>query len=308
MKGGIALVDKGVGVTSHDVVAKTRKALGTRKVGHAGTLDPLATGLLVIGVDSSTRLLTHMVGLDKEYRATIRLGQHSDSDDTDGVLSDPVARDTLDAVTDQQILAAIEPLRGVIQQVPSTVSAIKVSGRRAYDLVRSGEEVVLQPRKVTIQRFDVVQVRRGADTTTGLECDVVVECSSGTYIRALARDLGRALGVGGHLSALRRTRVGPFTIEQAVAIENISREALINPAEAASAVLSTVNVTAQQAADLGHGKRILNAGVSRELPASHSDSVAAIGPHGRLVAIVRAAGHDGREWRVETGFGQEDVE
>jgi tRNA pseudouridine55 synthase len=206
MTSAILLVDKPGGMTSHDVVSRVRRLAGTRKVGHAGTLDPMATGLLILGIDSSTRLLTYLVGLDKEYFATIRLGFATTTDDREGERVGAVADTT--SITRAQLDAAILPLTGRISQVPSSVSAIKVDGKRAYDRVREGEEVVLRSREVTVSAFDILEVRSG-------ELDVRVECSSGTYIRALARDLGASLGVGGHLTALRRTRVGPFGIDDA---------------------------------------------------------------------------------------------
>ncbi len=309
MLGGIALVDKSQGVTSHDVVSATRRALNTRKVGHAGTLDPLATGLLVIGIGTATRLLTHLVGADKEYLATIRLGQSSDSDDADGTLSPLADPDAIAAITDEQVLTHIAPLTGAISQIPSQVSAIKVDGKRAYDLVRDGQEVELAARNVTVSRFEVLETRRGERTTTGLEIDVVVECSSGTYIRALARDLGAALGVGGHLSALRRTRVGPFYVNDACTVDQLSNDALIYPATAAGEVLATLNISESEAVDLGHGKRISRDASQLLHPACssvHPELAAAVDPHGRLVAILTSAGEGGSEWKVETGFPAEE--
>jgi tRNA pseudouridine55 synthase len=272
-RSGLLLLDKPQGFTSHDAVARTRRAAGTRKVGHAGTLDPMATGLLVLGLNSSTRLLTYLVGLDKEYFATIRLGQTTDSDDADGTVTATVAADH---VTDEQIEAGIAKLRGPISQVPSTVSAIKVDGKRAYALAREGEEVVLKPRAVTISAFEVLE-RRGTDV------DVRVECSSGTYIRALARDLGADLGVGGHLTALRRTRIGPFSIDGAHEIEGLDVAAgLIGPAEAASLLFPSVTLSDQQAVDLQNGKRF-------EVEAPDGSPVAAVTASGRLVGLVTIA-------------------
>ena len=273
MRSGILLVDKPQGLTSHDVVARTRKAAGTRKVGHAGTLDPMATGLLVLGINSSTRLLTFFVGLDKEYFATIRLGQRTDSDDADGQILETISAS---AITDAQIEAGIATLRGPISQVPSTVSAIKVDGKRAYALAREGEEVVLKARPVTISAFEVLS-RDGDDVK------VRVECSSGTYIRALARDLGAHLGVGAHLTALRRTRIGPFAIEGAHELESIDVDAaLIGPADAASALFDQVVLTDQQALELTQGKRF---GVD----APDGSPVAAVTTSGRLVGLVTIA-------------------
>ena len=270
---GILLVDKPQGLTSHDVVARTRKAAGTRKVGHAGTLDPMATGLLVLGINSSTRLLTYLVGLDKEYFATIRLGVSTDSDDADGSV---VSTSSTREVTYAQIEAGVAKLRGPISQVPSTVSAIKVDGKRAYALAREGEEVVLKPRPVTISTFEVID-RRGDDV------DVRVECSSGTYVRALARDLGADLGVGAHLTALRRTRIGPFAVDGAHAMEGLDvAAALIGPAEAASALFDRVELSDQQALELTQGKRF-------DVEAPDGSPVAAVTASGRLVGLVTIA-------------------
>lgn len=282
---GILLVDKPGGLTSHDIVARARRALGTRKIGHAGTLDPMATGLLVLGVGPATRLLTYIVGLDKTYEATIRLGVATDSDDADGTVTagaDPAA---LAAVADAAIANAVSALTGRISQVPSTVSAIKVGGKRAYDLARAGQDVQLKAREVTVARFDVLDVRRtpGGDA---IDLDVVVDCSSGTYIRALARDLGAALGVGGHLTALRRTRIGPFLVERA-AVELSPETPLRADAEVAAAVLGSFAVTADEARDLRHGKRLMGAG-SR----IGDTTPAAVDPDGRLVGIVERRGDD----------------
>jgi len=278
VRAGILLVDKPGGITSHDVVSRARRALGTRKIGHAGTLDPMATGLLVLGVEGATRLLTYIVGADKTYEATILLGVATDSDDADGV---ETSRVDAAAVTDDAIAAGIADLTGDIDQVPSTVSAIKVAGRRAYDLARAGEEVELNARRVTVSRFDVRETRRGDGV---IELDVVVDCTSGTYIRALARDLGRALGVGGHLTMLRRTRIGSFDVAAAASIDAITEEALVEPATAAAVVVGALAVSAEEARDLRHGKRIDGGGRLTGAVA------AAIDPGGRLVGIVEKRG------------------
>ncbi|MBD7957053.1 tRNA pseudouridine(55) synthase TruB [Microbacterium sp. Sa4CUA7] len=284
MPAGILLVDKPGGITSHDVVARARKALGTRKVGHAGTLDPMATGLLVLGVDSATRLLTFIVGLDKTYEATIRLGVATDSDDADGTVTATADAATVAALTGDAIADGIAALTGDISQVPSRVSAIKVNGRRAYDLARAGEEVQLNARAVTVSRFDVCATRR---TETTLDLDVVVDCTSGTYIRALARDLGDALGVGGHLTALRRTRIGPFDVADAVVADGIAADLLVPQARVAASVLGAFAVTADEARDLRHGKRLSGAAERLErVP------MAAIDPAGRLVGVVERRGAD----------------
>lgn len=211
--GGLLLVDKPSGCTSHDVVSRVRRILGLRRVGHAGTLDPMATGLLVVAVDRSTKLLGHLALTDKSYLTTIRLGVCTDSDDADGTVvatADPAQMRRVDAPAVQ---AAMGTLTGELMQVPSSVSAIKVDGRRAYDRVRAGEQVVLAARPVTVERFDLVAPPRIGPGV--IDLDVRVDCSTGTYVRSLARDLGRVLGVGGHLTRLRRTRVGPFAVESA---------------------------------------------------------------------------------------------
>ena len=278
---GILLVDKPGGITSHDVVSRARRALGTRKIGHAGTLDPMATGLLVLGVEGATRLLTYIVGADKTYEATILLGVATDSDDADGVETARADAAAVAAVTDEAIAAGIAALTGDIEQVPSTVSAIKVAGRRAYDLARAGEEVELKARSVTVSRFEVRETRRGEGT---IELDVVVDCTSGTYIRALARDLGRAVGVGGHLTALRRTRIGAFDVVAAASVDDIAEDALVAPATAAAVVMGVLAVGDDEARDLRHGKRIDGGGRLTGAVA------AAIDPEGRLIGVVERRG------------------
>ena len=201
---GLIVVDKPPGMTSHDVVARVRRLAQTRRVGHGGTLDPMATGVLVLGVGRATRLLTYVIGADKGYAATIRLGQSTVTDDAEGPV---VTEAPAGSVDDAAIQAGLAALTGVISQVPSAVSAIKVGGQRAYARVRAGEEVALAARQVTVSRLDLLDVRRLGEV---IDLDVAVDCSSGTYVRALARDLGAGLGVGGHLTALRRTRVGGF--------------------------------------------------------------------------------------------------
>ncbi|WP_431795887.1 tRNA pseudouridine(55) synthase TruB [Microbacterium enclense] len=281
VRAGILLVDKPGGITSHDVVARARRALGTRKIGHAGTLDPMATGLLVLGVEGATRLLTYIVGADKTYEATILLGASTDSDDADGVETSRADAAAVAAVTDDAITEGIAALTGEIDQVPSSVSAIKVQGRRAYDLARAGETVELKARRVTVSRFDVRETRREGAT---IALDVVVDCSSGTYIRALARDLGRALRVGGHLTALRRTRIGSFDVAAAASVDDIAEDALVTPATAAAVVVGAIAVGADEARDLRHGKRIDGGGRLT------GERAAAIDPDGRLVGIVERRG------------------
>ncbi|WP_086710195.1 tRNA pseudouridine(55) synthase TruB, partial [Streptomyces antimycoticus] len=232
---GLVIVDKPAGFTSHDVVAKMRRFAGTRRVGHAGTLDPMATGVLVVGVEKATRLLGHLALTEKEYRATIRLGQATVTDDAEGEIT---ASDGAAGVDPGAVEAGIEELTGDIQQVPSKVSAIKIDGKRSYARAREGEEFSIPARPVTVSSF-VLHDRREAKAengTTVLDLDVTVVCSSGTYIRALARDLGAGLGVGGHLTALRRTRVGPYGLEAARTLESLEESLEIMPiAEAAAA-------------------------------------------------------------------------
>jgi len=286
---GILLVDKPNGLTSHDVVARTRKLAGTRKIGHAGTLDPMATGLLVLGMNSSTRLLTFIVGLGKEYTATIRLGQTSDTDDAEGDLG--AAVDT-SPVTDAAIAAGVARLTGEISQVPSTFSAIKVDGKRAYALARAGEEVELKSRTVTISAFDILEIRRGASADEGIhggfiDIDVRVECSSGTYIRALARDLGADLGVGGHLTVLRRTKVGPFDIADAATLENlVVNDALASPASVATTLFPSHTLSGQDVVDLVHGKRLTVAAPQNATLENVAGPIAGLGPDGRLVGLL----------------------
>lgn len=281
---GILLVDKPGGLTSHDVVARTRKAFGTRKVGHAGTLDPMATGLLVIGIEAATRLLTYVVGADKTYLATIRLGEATGTDDAEGDITDVADIAAVQAVTTAQIMAGIAAFTGEISQVPSAVSAIKVDGRRAYDRVRAGEQVELKARSVTVSRFDWLAERRSEGV---VELDVVVECSSGTYIRALARDLGASLGIGGHLVALRRTRIGPFVVDGAATVDDLADATTLVPAAAAAQILQPLDVSLDEARDLRHGKRV--AGAASRLDGTQA---AAIDPAGALVGIVEKRGQD----------------
>ncbi|NLG48417.1 tRNA pseudouridine(55) synthase TruB [Gordonia sp. (in: high G+C Gram-positive bacteria)] len=212
---GLLVVDKDAGLTSHDVVAKCRKAFNTRRVGHAGTLDPMATGVLVIGIERATKLLGLLSLTTKSYTATIRLGQSTTTDDAEGEV---MATVDASGVADEEIAAVIATLTGDIEQVPAKVSAIKVDGRRAHTLVRTGAEFELKARPVTVHRFDVLETRR---TGEFVDLEVEVDCSSGTYIRSLARDLGAALGVGGHLTTLRRTAVGPFTLEHSRKIGDV---------------------------------------------------------------------------------------
>lgn len=252
---GFLLINKPQGITSHDVVAKVRKALGTKKVGHAGTLDPMATGLLVLGFNQGTKLLTFAVGLDKTYEATILLGSQTTTDDREGEVISKADKAKLEVISEEAILAGIKKLTGLIKQVPSSVSAIKVDGVRAYDRVRNGEEVELKAREVTVSRFDVVEIRR---TDAGIELDVVVDCSSGTYIRALARDLGNDLEVGGHLVRLNRSRVGSFDLKKANEMANLADGNLkaIALIDACSILMPNVEIQPDHALAIRQGKLI----------------------------------------------------
>ena len=246
---GLVVVDKPAGLTSHDVVARVRRLAGTRKVGHAGTLDPMATGVLVVGVNRATRLLGHLTLTEKAYDATVRLGATTVTDDAEGEV---VAASDASAVTADGIAAAARSLTGDILQVPSSVSAVKVDGQRAYKRVRAGEDVALAARPVTVTRFDVGEPRPGAGTT--VDVDVHVVCSSGTYVRALARDLGAALGVGGHLTMLRRTRVGPYGLEVAHSLESLAEDFVLLPiADAARAAFASRDLDVDAAAVISHG-------------------------------------------------------
>lgn len=272
---GLALIDKPEGHTSHDVVARVRRMANTRRVGHAGTLDPMATGLLILGVEQATKLLTFLVGEDKTYETTIRLGEATVTDDREG---DVISSADASGITDDQITVAIKPLTGDIMQVPSSVSAIKVDGERAYAKVRGGDEVKLAARPVTVSRFQVTGIWRAG---AFVDIDAVIDCSSGTYIRALARDLGAALGVGGHLTALRRTRIGSYRVEDAKTLDDDLE--LTSMESAARSQFDSIDLDAQQAIDLVHGKRIKAGDKLRE-------PVAAFAPDGRLMAMLTRSG------------------
>jgi tRNA pseudouridine55 synthase len=288
-RSGLVVVDKPAGRTSHDVVARIRALAGTRRVGHAGTLDPMATGVLVLGVGQATRLLTYLVGADKAYLATIRLGVRTITDDAEGSV---VARRDAAGLALSRVEEAMQPFRGEIEQVPSAVSAIKVGGRRAYARVRAGEEVALTPRRVQVHSFEALDARGGQEGGSGvLDLDVVVECSSGTYVRALARDLGEALGVGGHLTSLRRTRVGLYTLDAARTLEQLAASFEVQPlGEAARQVFPSWVLDADAARRLSHGQRLPAPSLLREA----GGPVAAFGPDGRLVALVVREGPTAR--------------
>jgi tRNA pseudouridine55 synthase len=264
-------------MTSHDVVARVRRIMGTRKVGHAGTLDPMATGVLVLGIERATKLLGHLALDRKTYLATLSLGSATTTDDVEGerlYTADPAA---LAAVTDDAIAAGIAALTGEIDQVPSAVSAVKVGGKRAYARVRAGEDVSLPPRKVTVYRFDLLAARREADR---IELDAVVECSSGTYVRALARDLGTALGVGGHLAALRRTTVGPFTLAAARTLDQLEEKPELSHdlSTAVATAFPRYDVDATSARAVQNGQQVRASGIE--------GTYGVFDPDGRVIALA----------------------
>jgi tRNA pseudouridine55 synthase len=272
---GLVVVDKPAGMTSHDVVGRCRRIFGTRKVGHAGTLDPMATGVLVVGIERATKILGLLTATDKSYAATIRLGQTTSTEDAEGEVLQTISADHL---TDAQIGQAVAALRGEIAQVPSAVRAIKVGGSRAYKLVREGQTVELASRTVRVDRFEVLAVRRHDGL---VDVDVEVDCSSGTYIRALARDVGDALQIGGHLTALRRTRVGRFGLDQARTLDTLAEEPRLSYSldEACLQTFPRRDLTADEAEDSRHGRPLKPAGI---------DGVyAATAPDGRVIALLR---------------------
>jgi tRNA pseudouridine55 synthase len=272
---GVVIVDKPSGMTSHDVVARVRRIFGTRKVGHAGTLDPMATGVLVLGLERATKLLGHLALERKAYLATIRLGAATTTDDAEG---DTLSEVDASGVAEDAVMAGIRALTGPIQQVPSSVSAVKIAGKRAYELVREGHEVALPPRPVVVHRFDVLSLRRAERAT---ELDVLVDCSSGTYVRALARDLGAGLGVGGHLTDLRRTQVGPFGLRTARTLDQLTEHAELSLSmdEAVSLAFPRRDVGDDEAAALAHGQRLPLAG----LPGTYG----VFAPDGHVVALAK---------------------
>ena len=266
---GLLVVDKPTGWTSHDVVGRCRRLAGTRKVGHAGTLDPMATGVLVLGVGRATRLLGHLALTDKSYDATIRLGATTVTDDAEGEV---VEQRDASGVGDDAIRSELAALTGPLSQVPSAVSAVKVDGVRSYARVRAGESVELAARSVVVSRFDLLERRSD-------ELDVVVDCTSGTYVRALARDLGAALGVGAHLTALRRTRVGPFDLAQARTLEQLAEELAVVPLDAAvAASFPRRELAADEAVALSYGKRLGATGAA--------GTIGAFAPDGRCIALL----------------------
>ncbi len=281
---GLVIVDKPAGLTSHDVVGRCRRLFGTRKVGHAGTLDPMATGVLVVGIERATKILGLLTATDKSYAATIRLGRTTSTEDAEGeVLQDISATH----ITDEQIESAVAVLRGDISQVPSSVSAIKVDGQRAYKLAREGQSVELPARPVRVDRFEVLAVRRSDAQTAGpaagefVDVDVEVDCSSGTYIRALARDVGATLGVGGHLTALRRTRVGRYGLDEARTLDELADAARLSYGldEACLLGFPRRDLTDAETEDARHGRALAPAGLA--------GVYAATAPDGRVIALLQ---------------------
>jgi tRNA pseudouridine55 synthase len=278
-KDGLVIVDKPGGMTSHDVVARIRRLAGTRRVGHAGTLDPMATGVLVVGVEKATRLLGYLTLTEKQYDATIRLGQSTSTDDAEGEITFAASAKDVSAET---LATAVTSLTGEIAQVPPAVSAIKVDGQRAYRLTRAGSAPELKPRPVTVYEFTVTAIRPAADGDL-LDVDATVRCSSGTYIRALARDLGTQFGTGGHLTRLRRTRVGGYGLEAAKTLEQLAERFEVMPlAQAAAAAFPRRDLSADEARRLAHGGRLA--------PGPHAETkdrpTAAYAPDGTLVALL----------------------
>lgn len=292
---GLLVVDKPQGWTSHQVVGRCRRLLGTKKVGHAGTLDPMATGVLLVGVNRATRLLGHLAGQDKSYTATIRLGQATVTDDAEG---DVVTAAGAAGITEVAVRAAVPAFTGRISQKPSAVSAIKVAGQRAYAIVRAGGEVDLAAREVTVSRYEVLAVREAlAGELPVLDLDVVVDCSSGTYIRALARDLGDRLGCGGHLTALRRTRVGGFGLDlvalDAAGLATEEPPPLLGMGPVARRAFAVVEVDAAAATDIGFGRSLELAVPADPTALLAGDQLLALyrpGPDGRAVPVAVLVG------------------
>src|SRR5271156_4455354 len=281
--GGLVIVDKPGGMTSHDVVARVRRLAGNRRVGHAGTLDPLATGVLVVGVEKATRLLGYLTLTEKEYTATIRLGQSSSTDDAEGEIT--AAAGSAAELTEDQLTPAAAALTGEIQQVPPAVSAIKVDGQRAYRLTRAGAAPELKPRPVTVYEVTITDIRPAAQNL--IDGDAPVRCSSGTYIRALARDLGNDLGTGGHLARLRRTRVGGYDLEAAKTLEQLAERFEVMPlAQAAAAAFPRRDLSADEARRLAHGGRLTPEEHPEVNRAATPGPTAAFAPDGTLVALL----------------------
>jgi tRNA pseudouridine55 synthase len=265
---GFVIIDKPAGITSHDVVAQLRKKLGTKRVGHAGTLDPMATGVLVVGINNATKFLQYITEGKKKYLGTIRLGQSTTTDDKEGEI---LTSNDVAAVDENRIKELLALQVGTIMQVPSKVSAIKIDGERAYDLVRKGKEVDIPAREVTIYSLNILEIRR----SDYVDIDIDVECSAGTYIRSIARDLGDALGVGGHLIALRRSEVLPFTLNDCSTLDNPQIRSL---AESISSIMPIRHIDLQEIQELSFGRSLTKsdfAGIG-----------VAIGPNGEVAAIL----------------------
>ena len=275
---GLVVVDKPAGMTSHDVVGRLRRLAGTRKVGHAGTLDPMATGVLVVGLNRATRLLGHLALTEKAYDATVRLGAATTTDDAEGETLTSTSTAHLD---EQRVRAAAAAFEGDLQQRPSSVSAIKVDGKRSYARVRAGEDVDLPTRPVTVHELRVGAVRREGDA---LDVDLSVRCSSGTYVRAIARDLGEALAVGGHLTALRRTAVGPFTLAEAHTLDALADHlAVLDLSEVARRCFPSLDLDDDQARDVGFGRKLA-------VRLEGAAPVAVFAPDGRFLALYERRG------------------
>ena len=289
VESGLVVVDKASGMTSHDVVARVRRMAGTRKVGHAGTLDPMATGVLLVGVNRATRLLGHLTLTEKAYDATVRLGATTSTDDAEGEPGEPRSTEHL---TEDDVRSAAGGFVGEIEQVPSSVSAVKIDGRRAYQRVRAGETVEIPARKVTIHELLVTEVRREGPW---LDVDISVRCSSGTYVRAIARDLGATLGVGGHLTALRRTMVGPFGLDDARTLEELDKElALLDISEVARRCFPSYDLDEEAARDVGFGR-------SLALDLGAEGPVAVFAPGGTFLALYEQRGATAAPVAVFTG-------
>ena len=275
---GLDVVDKPAGMTSHDVVGRVRRLAGTRKVGHAGTLDPMATGVLLVGVNRATRLLGHLMLTEKAYDATVRLGSATSTDDAEG---EPLSHASAAHLDEQQVTAALAAFVGDIEQRPSAVSAIKVDGKRAYARVRAGEQVELPARPVTVHELRVTGARRDGDR---LDVDIAMRCSSGTYVRAVARDLGEALGVGGHLTRLRRTAVGPFGLEEARTLDELADAfTVLDISDVARRCFATYALDDEQARAVGHGRRL-------EADLGAAGPVAVLDPAGTFLALYEQRG------------------
>ncbi|MCP4743360.1 MAG: tRNA pseudouridine(55) synthase TruB [Actinomycetales bacterium] len=285
---GVLCVDKPSGLTSHDVVDRVRRRLGVRRVGHAGTLDPMATGVLIIGVGPTTRLLGIITGHDKEYTATIRLGASTTTDDREGDVIAQATTGEIQRVTDASITEAVTLFTGALEQRPSAVSAVKVDGKRAHQRVRDGEEVELPARAVTVEEFMILEIRRGdAASSTAIDVDVRVRCSAGTYIRSLARDVGEELRVGGHLTALRRTRSGTIDVTECIDLDGADLEHLTAPGIFTRQHLPAVDLSDEHVARIRNGVR-----VGIEVP--EASTVALIGPGEDLVAVVDGTASGGQ--------------